>query len=138
MIGKRIIYALIGIMATAIAIIGVFLPAIPTTFPVIVALWAFSRSSAKLSAGLEKIPILKTALVEANRYERERTVSRRAKIVSQSCAWISTIFVGILTQSLIITAIVMSIAMVCSLFMYLTPTSEDVDSVEVIAEPDTV
>lgn len=122
--GKQLIFAIVGIMATAVAILGVFLPGIPTTFPTIIALWAFSRSSKRLGRGLEKIPLLRVALAEAKRYEIERTVAFRAKIISQSCAWGSTILLGVITQNIIITAVAASIAVVCSVFMYITPTTQ--------------
>ena len=113
--GKQFIFAIVGILATLVAILGVFLPGIPTTFPVIIALWAFSRSSKRLGRGLERIPLLRVALLEAKRYEVERTVALRAKIVSQSCAWGSTILLGVLTQNVIITAVADSVTNTCSI-----------------------
>lgn len=134
--GKQFIFAIVGILATFVAVLGVFLPGIPTTFPVIIALWAFSRSSKRLGRGLEKIPLLRVALAEAKRYEIERTVALRAKIVSQSCAWGSTILLAVLTQNIIITAVAASIAVVCSVFMYITPTALTSAELDSVAEAD--
>jgi uncharacterized membrane protein YbaN (DUF454 family) len=42
---KRAIYLTIGVIMLAIAIVGVWLPLIPTTGPVLLAAWCFARSS---------------------------------------------------------------------------------------------
>lgn len=134
MVGKRLIYGAIGVVATIVAIIGVWLPGVPTTMPLLVALWAFGKSSPKLQRRLEKLPLLRHALAEAHRFEREKSVSWQVKLISQACAWASAIVVGFLTQSVIITSILVALAIVCTGFMLYIPTrrkqTDSVDSAE--------
>lgn len=120
---KRVIYGSIGVIATLIAIVGVWLPGVPTTFPLLVALWALGKSSARLERWLENLPILRHAMIEARRFEREKSVSIKAKVISQACAWVSTIAVAIFVQNLAITLAAGSLAITCSLFMAYIPTT---------------
>lgn len=124
MTAKKILFALIGLIATGLGIVGVWLPGLPTTIFVLIGLWAFSRSSERLYNWLSRIPLLKAALKEAKRYERERTVSRRVKYIAQLSAWTSFGLVAIVTRSLTVSLIVGACALACSAFMYFTPTSE--------------
>ena len=124
MVGKRVLYAIGGIIATILGIIGVWLPGMPTTVFILIALWAFSNSSERLYTWLTHIPLLKTAVKEAHRFQNEGTVDRRAKFISQACSWISFIGVTVVFQSMIISVIVGLLALSCSVFMYLVPTAE--------------
>ncbi len=45
---KKIVFFIIGYSCVGLALIGIFLPGIPTTPFLIVALWAFAKSSKKL------------------------------------------------------------------------------------------
>ncbi len=121
--GKRLLFATLGLLATGIAILGVWLPGVPTVFPLIVALWAFGKSSARLQRWVEQLPLLKHVLVEAQRFDRDRTISRRVKFVAQLSAWLSVAFVGLLTQSIGLTLAVASGAVACSIVMALVPTA---------------
>ncbi len=121
----RFLFGVLGGVFAMIAIVGVWLPGVPTTMPLIIALWAFSKSSVRLRRQLERLPILKTALAEARRFERERSVTRRVKIIAQTSAWLSTIIVGLATQNVVITVWVGGVALMCSIFMYRIATADD-------------
>lgn len=120
-VGKRVLFGAIGIVATAIAVIGVWLPGVPTVFPLIIALWAFSKSSERMERWVGQLPFLKQALVEARRFERERTIDKRVKIIAISSSWASTLLVAFITHSILVTFIVVSAAIACSIFMIITP-----------------
>lgn len=120
--GKRIIFASLGLVTTGLGILGIFLPGLPTTVFIIIALWAFSRSSTKLHHWLLKLPILRETLQEIEIYQRRKDLPLMTKIVSQSAAWLSCVICAIVFQSWILTSILAVAAISCSVFMYFTPT----------------
>ena len=75
---KKIILITIGWFCVGMAFIGVFVPGIPTTIFLIVALWAFARSSKKFHSWLLNHkrfgPILQN-------WESHKVVPRNAKIL---------------------------------------------------------
>ena len=109
---RRVALAALGLVATGLAVLGVWVPGLPTTPFALLALWAFARSSERLSAWLRRIPLLGAAIAAAERYERERTLPLGVKIVAQAAAWGSTW----------ITAAAAAAALACSIFMLATPT----------------
>ncbi len=119
---RRVALAALGLVATGLAVLGVWVPGLPTTPFALLALWAFARSSERLSAWLRRIPLLGAAIAAAERYERERTLPLGVKIVAQAAAWGSTALVAILTGSPWITAAAAAAALACSIFMLATPT----------------
>lgn|GEM_PF-850773 len=121
---KRILYGALGIVCTVLGIIGVWVPGLPTTVFILIALWAFSKSSERMHAWLLKVPMLRVAIKEANRFQEEGTVDRRVKLVSQTCSWISFVGVAILTQNLIASVAVFVLAVSCSVFMWWVPTTQ--------------
>lgn len=122
--GKKLFFMGLGIFATIVAIAGVWLPGIPTTFPLIVALWAFSKSSERMHGWVSSLPILRQALGEAERFEREKSIDWRIKLIAVGSAWISTFAVGLLSRNLILTAFVGASALACTGFMLYIPTRQ--------------
>lgn len=122
--GKRVLFGAIGLIATAVAIAGVWLPGVPTVFPLIVALWAFGKSSERLAQWVERLPLLKHAVLEARRFEQDRSVDRRIKGIAVGSAWLSTILVAVTTHSIVVTGIVASVALACTVFMSSVPTRQ--------------
>lgn len=122
-VGKKILYAALGLFATALGIIGVWVPGLPTTVFILIALWAFSQSSERLYRWLVRVPILSVAVKEAHRFQNEGTVDVRAKFISQACSWLSFVGVTIAFQNVLISLIVGALALSCSIFMYLVPTA---------------
>ena len=120
--GKRLFFMILGLFATGVAVLGVWLPGIPTTFPLIVALWSFSKSSEKLHAWVISLPILKQALREAERFESERSIDWRIKLIATGSAWLSTAAVAFFSRSVLITAFVAASALACTAFMIYIPT----------------
>lgn len=113
---------ILGIFATAVAVLGVWLPGIPATMPLIVALWSFSKSSEKLHSWAISLPVLKHALKEAERFERERSIDWRIKLIATGSAWVSAVAVGVLTRNPMMTAFVVFSALSCTAFMIYIPT----------------
>ena len=75
---KRIILISLGWLCVGLGFVGVFVPGIPTTIFLIIALWAFTKSSEKLRLWLLNHkrfgPIL-------NNWQQHKVVPRRAKIL---------------------------------------------------------
>ena len=122
MVGKKVFFMALGIFATGVAVLGVWLPGIPTTFPLIVALWALSKSSEKLHSWATGLPVLKQALKEAERFERERSIDWRIKLIAIGSAWVSAVAVAMLTRNSMISAFVVFSALSCTAFMIYIPT----------------
>jgi uncharacterized membrane protein YbaN (DUF454 family) len=120
----------VGLLATGLAILGIWIPGLPTTPFVLLALWAFAQSSARLSAWLRRLPLLRSALVTAENYQRERALPLSIKIIAQAVAWGSTGIVLITTGSWWVTAAVACAAAACSIFMARTPTRRKLGPVE--------
>ncbi len=121
---KRILLIVVGLLATALAIAGAILPGLPTTPFLLVALWAFARSSNRLYGWLHRIPLLKTGLVEAQRFEEHGTVRLPVKIVALTFAWGSMLATWLFTglDRPILLAAVTVAALAATAFMLWVPT----------------
>ncbi|MFN4025101.1 MAG: YbaN family protein [Hyphomonas sp.] len=91
---------LVGCFFTALALIGALLPGIPTTVFLIIALWAFARSSERMTRRIERIPVLQTALKEARRFEERRAIRPAVKATALAFAWASAAITAGMAQSL--------------------------------------
>lgn len=121
----RAVYVVVGLTSVGLAALGALLPGLPTTVFLLIALWAFSRSSQRLHAWVKRMPIFREALVHVERYHADRTISRGVKWVAVSCAWAS-VALFFLSRGLepSLTALVLVVlAMACTIFMALTRTA---------------
>lgn len=120
---RRALFALLGLLATAIALLGIWLPGLPTTPFVLVALWAFSQSSERLAAWFLSIPVLRGAIELAERFRHERTLPLWVRLVAPAVAWASAVMVFVTVGSLWVTLLVGAAATACLIFVIVTPTS---------------
>lgn len=74
---KRMIYLGTGWLATALALIGAVLPVVPTVPFLLVALWAFGRSSERLRQRLLSDPIFGP---DIKRWHERGAIRRSAKV----------------------------------------------------------
>ncbi len=118
---------LLGVTTTILGVIGIWVPGLPTTVFLLIAAWAFGKSNDRLYLWLRSIKWLKPALDEVELYQQNRSVSRRAKLVSQSCAWSSALLSLIMIQNPVVWGITFAAAISCSLFMWWSPTRSDPD-----------
>jgi uncharacterized membrane protein YbaN (DUF454 family) len=81
---KRGLYGGLGLVAVALAILGVFVPGLPTTVFVIAASYLFSRSSQTLSAWLEQHRWLGPPL---RRFRDTRGMAARSKVLALLSMW---------------------------------------------------
>ena len=121
----RVMYIVLGLTYVGLAALGALLPGLPTTVFLLVALWAFSRSSDRLHGWVTRMPLFREALVHVERYHAERTISRGVKLVAVSCAWASValFFVSRGLEPSVTAALLVVMAMACTIFMALTRTA---------------
>ena len=97
---KRAILISLGWLCVGLGFIGVFVPGIPTTIFLIIALWAFTKSSKKLRHWLLNHkrfgPIL-------NNWQQLKIVPRRAKILMVVLMSLAVVLFYYSSQSLILT-----------------------------------
>jgi uncharacterized membrane protein YbaN (DUF454 family) len=77
----RFLYLIFGWAAVCLGILGVFVPGLPTTPFLLVAAFAFSRSSPRLKLWLETHPQFGPPIRD---WEERGAISRRAKMLSLS------------------------------------------------------
>jgi uncharacterized protein len=121
---RRPILILVGGVSTVLAIAGAMLPGLPTTPFLLVALWAFARSSETLHRKLHQIPVLKTALAEAKRFEERGTVRLSVKLTAMAFAWGSVLLTALTagtTRPMLVAAVGLA-ALGGTLFMCWVPT----------------
>jgi len=120
---SRPLFIVIGLCATLLAIAGAILPGLPTTPFLLIALWAFARSSPRLYALLHRIPLLRPALIEAQRFEERRAIRLPIKLTAVSFAWGSALLTWIISAGAPVpTSIVALAACGATLFMWWIPT----------------
>ena len=97
---KRTILISLGWLCVGLGFVGVFVPGIPTTIFLIIALWAFTKSSEKLRHWLLNHkrfgPIL-------HNWQEHKVVPRRAKILMVVLMSLAVILFYYSLQSLILT-----------------------------------
>lgn len=123
----RVWLVFVGVIATILAIAGAVLPGLPTTPFVLVALWAFAKSSERLYRVLDRIPILRHGLAEAHRFERRRAIRLPIKIAALTMAWSSVAVTAYFGQGagIWLVAVVAIAAMAATAFMFLIPTDQE-------------
>lgn len=89
----RHIWFAVGIVSVALGVIGVFLPIMPTVPFLILAAFAFARSSPKLEAKLLNHPVYGPHI---RNWRDKRAITRRAKWMA-TIAFIASIGFGALT-----------------------------------------
>ena len=98
---KRLVLISLGWICVSLAFVGVFVPGIPTTIFLIIALWAFTKTSKKLRYWLLHHkrfgPIL-------SNWQEHKVVPRKAKILMVTFMILSVILFHYSLQNLYLTA----------------------------------
>ncbi|MBL4636771.1 MAG: YbaN family protein [Kofleriaceae bacterium] len=90
----RALYCALGLFATSLGIIGALLPVMPTTCFMLVALWAFSKSSPRLHKWLWEHKRFGASL---RRWEEHRCIPIEAKVAALVSMTGSLLFVLLFT-----------------------------------------
>lgn len=75
----RFVYIVIGCLAVALGVVGIFLPLLPTTPFLLLATWAFARSSPRLETWLATHPRLGPPLAA---WRERGAIPARAKMIA--------------------------------------------------------
>jgi uncharacterized membrane protein YbaN (DUF454 family) len=97
----RVTWLVVGLLALALAVLGIFLPLLPTTPLVLLAAFAFARSSERLHQWLLDHDIFGSLITN---WRRHGAISRSAKVTSVLA------MVAVLVLSLVLAAPVVVIA----------------------------
>ncbi|AUM75070.1 YbaN family protein [Paracoccus jeotgali] len=89
----RLIYLSIGWLAVGIAVLGAFLPILPTVPFLLIALWAFGRSSERLHQKLLNDPVFGP---DIKRWQERGAIRRPAKILALSAMLGSVLLAALL------------------------------------------
>jgi uncharacterized membrane protein YbaN (DUF454 family) len=95
----RLLLIAFGCLCVATGIVGIFIPGLPTTIFLIIALWAFTRSSPRLEGWLLGHPRLGPPL---RAWRRHGAIPRRAKVLAVAMIATSWIVVALATDSLLL------------------------------------
>ena len=122
---KRTILISLGWLCVGLGFVGVFVPGIPTTIFLIIALWAFTKSSEKLRHWLLNHkrfgPIL-------NNWQEHKVVPRRAKILMVVLMSLAVILFYYSSQSLILTIGLIIILVSVAIYVISLPSKIPEDS----------
>ena len=116
---KRMILISLGWLCVSLGFIGIFVPGIPTTIFLIIALWAFTKSSKKLRHWLLNHkrfgPIL-------NNWQQHKVVPRRAKILMVVLMTLASILFYYSLQNLYLTIGLVIILVLVAIYVISLPS----------------
>lgn len=114
----RAVYLGIGWLATGCAVIGAFLPILPTVPFLLVALWAFGRSSERMRERLLADPVFGP---DIRRWQERGAIRRGAKVLSvaaMSASVVISLALGVPVRAVAIQA---TILVMVALFILTRP-----------------
>jgi len=114
------IYLSIGWLSTALGIIGAFLPVMPTTPFLLVALWAFGRSSPRLQQWLFDHPHFGKSLRD---WHEHGAIRKDIKLLAISAMFVSVAIVYWVTGSTIAIAVHATIVTLVAMFILSRPST---------------
>lgn len=84
--GLRPLYLTLGVACVGLGYVGYVVPGMPGTVFLLIALWAFKKSSPRFESWLLNHPWFGSALRD---WERDRLVSMRVKVIASTMIWVS-------------------------------------------------
>ena len=116
--GVRLAWLLVGCLAVALAAIGVVLPLLPTTPFVLVAAFAFMRSSRRLHTWLIEHRVFGPLIADWRRYGAIRRPTKVIGIASMAAVFALSLLLDV---SAVVLTIQASVLTVCAIFVASRP-----------------
>lgn len=88
---SRYLYLALASLSFCVGVIGIFVPLLPTTVFMLIAVWAASRSSPEFAAWLRGHPRFGPAILA---WELERAIPRRAKVLACLLLTVSVVVIA--------------------------------------------
>lgn len=123
----KILLIAIGCISVVLAILGVFLPLLPTTPFLLLASACFLRSSDRMHRWLRHHPIFGEYL---RNFEDKRALPLRAKILSLVLLWPSMTYSIYLVKPLLLKGMLLAIAVGVTVMILRMKTLEAIESVQ--------
>lgn len=128
---KSIFYISLGCLCFALGFVGIFLPILPTTPFMIVALWAFSKGSKKMHHWLINHPRFGKTLQD---WETHKVIPLKAKLTALTFILASATYI-LFFSNIPIYAVIMSVGtMACAITYVLTRPSKPINAVDNISK----
>ena len=121
--GKRVFFLVSGFVSLGLAILGIFLPVLPTTPFLLLSAYCFSRSSKKWHQWLIKHKNFGKIIRD---YNERRGVSLRIKIFAISFLWITILFsVVVVVEPIVLDFLLITIATFVTIHIFKLQTLRD-------------
>jgi uncharacterized membrane protein YbaN (DUF454 family) len=121
--GKRVFFLVSGFVSLGLAILGIFLPVLPTTPFLLLSAYCFSRSSKKWHQWLLKHKHFGKIIRD---YNERRGVSLRIKIFAISFLWITILFsVVVVVEPIVLDFLLITIATFVTIHIFKLQTLRD-------------
>ncbi len=117
----RVLYFILGISFFSLGAIGAVVPGLPTTVFMLLALWAFSRSSKRFHDWLYHHPLFGPPLQQ---WHVHRIIPKKAKILSTGMMALSLIYLTLFTNIPVWLKTATFLVMVYGAWFILTKPSE--------------
>lgn len=108
----RYLWALLGLICVSLALVGVFLPLLPTVPFLLLASFCFARSSSRLHHWLLSHPTFGPLIDDWNRSKAIRPAAKRLATVSIAFVFGLSLIFGVPKHVLIIQAVVLSMVLI--------------------------
>lgn len=110
----KIVFNVLGTLAVALAILGIFLPLLPTTPFLLLASACYLRGSPRMRLWLLNNPLFGTYL---RIIEEKRGIPLKAKIIALLLMWSSILFAAYTVQPLLLKLVLVLIAAGVSVYL---------------------
>ena len=117
---RRAALLICGWCNVTLAMIGAVLPGMPTTIFLIIALWAFTRSSPRLRRWLYLHPRYGAAL---RAWDRHRVVPRRAKCFAGITMAVSLVLISVMASDWVLPGVVAAVMAAVMVYIATRPSS---------------